>query len=253
MKLLRETWLLFLSNLRMTVRNPVWLFFGLVQPLIFLSLFAPLLQSIARMPGFPAGGALNVFTPGLLVQMVLFGGAYVGFGLIAELRAGVVERMRVTPVSRLAPLLARALRDIVVLEVQILILIVVAVPFGFRINMLGLAQAVVLFALLGMALASASYALALRLRDENAFAPALNFFVQPLMLLAGIFLPMSLAPVWLRDLANVNPLTYVVSAARALTNGRFADASIWEAFLLMAILMLVSFFWAASSYRKATA
>ena len=56
--------------------------------------------------------------PGLLVLLAMFGALFTGFGLIAELRAGVIERSRVTPVSRLALLLGRSLRDIVSLLVQ---------------------------------------------------------------------------------------------------------------------------------------
>ena len=57
-----------------------------------------------------------MFVPGLLIQLALFGTLFVGFGLIAELRAGVVERMRVTPVSRFAMLLGRTLRDVSILR-----------------------------------------------------------------------------------------------------------------------------------------
>ena len=41
----------------------------------------PLLDSISRAPGFPQGGAYNVFVPGLLIQLGLFGATGVGFGL----------------------------------------------------------------------------------------------------------------------------------------------------------------------------
>ena len=67
-----------------------------------------------------------MFVPGLLIQLGLFGASGVGFGLIAELRAGVIERFRVTPVSRFALLLGRALRDILTLVVQSLILLLLA-------------------------------------------------------------------------------------------------------------------------------
>src|SRR5207302_11318619 len=100
------------------VMSPAWVIIGLLPPILYLVLFAPLLKSIAAVPGFPRGGAYNVFVPGLLIQLGLFGASGVGFPLIAELRAGVVERFRVTPVSRLALLLGHALRDIFVLLVQ---------------------------------------------------------------------------------------------------------------------------------------
>ena len=69
MKLLRDTWILFERNMLITLRNPIWVVVSLMQPLYFLLLFAPLLEGIASAPGFPPGGALNVFMPGLLIQL----------------------------------------------------------------------------------------------------------------------------------------------------------------------------------------
>ena len=74
--------------------------------------------------------AFNWFVPGLMIHIAIFGTAFGGFGLIAELRNGVVERMRVTPMSRASMLLGRSLRDVVILMLQALIMIVLAIPFG---------------------------------------------------------------------------------------------------------------------------
>src|ERR1044071_10432069 len=94
MKLLRDTWLVFGRQIQLFLRNPVWLIVGIIQPVLYLLLFAPLLK--------PALGAktnaeaYQTFVPGLLVLLAIFGALFVGFGLIAELRAGVIERSRVT-------------------------------------------------------------------------------------------------------------------------------------------------------------
>src|SRR5438094_3248508 len=98
MKVLRDTWLVFNRYLGLLLHNPAWIVVDVVQPLLYLLLFAPLLTTIASMPGFPPGGAYNVFVPGLLIQLGLFGSAGVGFSLIGEVRYGVLERLRVTPV-----------------------------------------------------------------------------------------------------------------------------------------------------------
>ena len=74
-------------------------------------------------------------SPGLLVLLAIFGGLFQGFGLIAELRAGVIERSRVTPVSRLALLLGRSLRDVVSLIAQAVIITVLALAFGLRVQL----------------------------------------------------------------------------------------------------------------------
>src|SRR5579884_4378080 len=202
MKTVRDTWLLFLRSLSLTVRNPVWVVIGIVQPLYFLVLFGPLLEPLAGAPGFPGGNPLNVFVPGLLIQLSLFGTGFVGFGLIAELRYGVVERLRVTPVSRLALLLGRALRDVVILLAQSILLVAAAWPFGLKVNLPGLAATLGLLVLLGLVMVCCSYAVALALKSEDALAPVLNTVTLPMLLLSGILLPLSLAPGWLRAVAH---------------------------------------------------
>src|SRR5579864_4124435 len=158
MKTLRDTWLVFQRYFGLFIHNPTWVVVGVVQPLLYLLLFAPLLKSIAATPGFPSGGAYNVFVPGLLIQLGLFGASGVGFSLIAELRFGVIERLRVTPVSRLALLLGRALRDILTLLIQSLLLVLAALPFGLHIHLVGLLVMLALIALIGLLVASISYA-----------------------------------------------------------------------------------------------
>lgn len=76
------------------------------------------------------------------------GTAFVGYSLIAEYRGGVIERMRVTPVSRAALLLGRSLRDVVVLTVQGALFIALAVPFGLRAPVGGVLLSLVLVAIL---------------------------------------------------------------------------------------------------------
>jgi ABC-2 type transport system permease protein len=239
MKLIRDTWLIFERSMYLTLHNPVWVVFGLIQPLLFLLLFGPILNSIAvSAAGFPPGGAFNVFVPGLLIQISLFGAAFVGFGLIAELRAGVLERMRVTPLSRASMLLGRALRDVVVLVVQGILLVLVALPFGLTIDPIGFLVSLGLLALVGLVMAPLSYTFALMLKSEDALAPLLNGIALPLLLLSGILLPLTLAPDWLQALARLDPLSYAVTAIRALFNGKYADPAVATGVGLMAVLAI---------------
>jgi ABC-2 type transport system permease protein len=253
MKLFRDTGLLFASYLKSTLRNPVWVIISLFQPICWLLLFAPLLDNVAKAPGFPSGGALNVFTPGVLIMLGMFGSLFVGFGLIADLREGVVERLRVTPVSRMAPLLARALRDVLMLLVQCVILLIVAWMMGLNANFGGILLTLALMILMGLVLATFSYGLALALKSEDALAPALNFFTGPLLLLSGITLPLTLAPDWIRNIAIFNPFAHAVDAARALFNGNTGDTSVWIGFTVILVLAVLSISWAARSFQKATA
>ena len=253
MSTVRDTLLVFRRHMAITLRNPAWVVIGLVQPVLYLVLFAPLLKSVASVRGFPAGGAYNVFVPGLLIQLGLFGSAFVGFSLIAELRGGVVERLRVTPVSRLALLLGRALRDVVNLLVTSVLLVLLSVPFGLELHPVGLAVVLALQALIGLMFASLSYALALVLQSEDAFAPVLTTVTLPLLLLSGVLLPLSLAPAWLRDVAAANPLSYAVDAARAVFNDHLADPSVPKGVGIMAALAAASVVIAARRFSRTAA
>ena len=225
MKLLRDTWLIFTRSLRLTIRQPVWVFFGMMVPILYLVLFGPLLEGATQAAG-TGTNAFNWFVPGLLVQMAMFGAAFVGFGLIAELRYGVVERMRVTPMSRAAMLLGRSLRDIVIMIVQAAIMIGLAIPFGLEIDIVGVVVVLALLGLIGLAMAPLSYAGGLALKSEDAFAPVVNGISLPLLLLSGVLLPMTLAPDWLRFLSDLNPLTHAVNAARAVFNSDWGNPEI---------------------------
>ena len=189
MKLLRDTWLIFQRQMLLVLRNPVWLIIGVIQPLYFLLLFGPLLKDALHAP--TTAEAYRFFVPGLLVMLAMFGSMFVGFGLIAELRAGVIERSRVTPVSRLALMLGRSLRDVVTLFFQAALITLLAIPFGLKVQLVDLLLAFLLLGLVGLMLSAASNAIALKLRSEDALAPLMNGVAQPLLLLSGILLPLT--------------------------------------------------------------
>ncbi|HEY6593276.1 MAG TPA: ABC transporter permease [Asanoa sp.] len=245
MKLLRDTWLVFQRQMLLVLRNPVWLFVGIFQPFLFLVLFGPLLKPIF------GENAYNIFVPGLLIQLGLFGSMFVGFALIAELRAGVIERSRVTPVSRVALLLGRSLRDVVTLLAQATILVVMAIPFGLTARLGDILLAFLLVSLIALFLSALSYGLALIVKNEDGFAPLTNTLVMPVWLLAGIFLPISTqAPGWLQGLAKANPFSWAVEGTRALFAGQPGNPRVWQSLLIIGALTVVAVAWAARSFAR---
>jgi len=253
MRFLTETRIVFVRAMRLSLRNKAWLIIGLMQPLLYLALFGPLLKRIAGYPGFPHGSSWQVFTPGLLVQLGIFGALFVGFGLIGEVRDGVIERMRVTPASRLALLAGRVLRDVVVLIVQSIVLLAAAYAFGLRAPVAGVALAVLLVAAVGTAFASASYAVALLTGTEDAMAAIANSLAVPLLLLSGILLPMTLAPAWLRTIANVNPVKHIVDALRALFHGHVVNGTVGIGLAVGAALIVVGMTFGTRTFQRDSA
>jgi ABC-2 type transport system permease protein len=100
-------------------------------------------------------------------------------------------------------------------------------------------------------MASLSYGLALLVRDEGGLASMLNFLTQPLLLLSGILLPLTFAPVLIKTIASVNPFSHVVDATRALFNGVITDPSVIPSFGLMLVMAVVLLVWASRLFRTA--
>ena len=251
--MLRDAWIIFRYQMRLLLREPVWIVIVMIQPLLYLALFAPLLEPIAKTPGFPPGDAWQVFVPGLLVQLGIFGSMFVGFGIVAEIRYGTVERMRVTPASRLGLLLGRVLRDTLVLLIQATLLTLIAVAFGLRVPAVGALITVGIVGMLGISLASLSYAAGLWLKSEDALAPLLNMISVPVLLLSGILLPMSLAPRWLQRLAAVDPFSHVVDGARAAFRGDLGANSLFAGLISSVILAVVGLAVATRTFQRESA
>src|SRR5262245_10134913 len=247
MKLVRDTWMVFTRQMTLVLRNPVWLIVGLMQPLYFLLLFVPLLKNALHTS---SADAYRFFVPGLLVQLAMFGTLFVGFALIAELRAGIIERMRVTPVSRLALLLGRSGRDIVTLLAQAAIMTVLSLPFGLTVKVGDLLLAFAMLGLIALMLSAISYALALKLRSDDALAPLINAVSMPVLLLSGILLPMQFGPAWLRTLAKWNPFSWAADGARALFNGHPGDPHVWKALVILGALTIAAATWSARAFAR---
>ena len=247
-----ETFLIFQRQMRILLRNPVWVFFGLTQPIIYLVLFGPLLKGVTG-GGLGGDDSWRIFVPGLLLQLAIFGAGFAGFGIIQELREGVIDRQRVTPASRLALILGRCLGNVVTIGVQGAVLVVVAIPFGLDPSWGGVAASIVVVCILALGISAASYAMGLILKDEDAFAPFIQGVSLPLLLLSGVLLPMSLAPGWLETASEVNPLTHVVDGTRALFRGDLGDGDVWLGLGIAVVLSALLAFWGSRVFQRQSA
>ncbi|WP_436760493.1 ABC transporter permease [Streptosporangium sp. V21-05] len=215
-----DTLTVFNRELRPVLRNPFSVIFTMVQPLFFLALFAPLL------PAVEGGSALQWFVPGIVVMSCLFGTSSTGANLLFEIQTGSHERMLVSPLRRPALIVGRALKEIVPVLAQTVVVVAVTVPFGFRPHLAGALLGLLILAVFCVGLGALSYTLALASKDsEWMFWGVQQTLLFPLMLLAGMLLPVSGGPGWLQVLSRLNPLTYVVEAERALFNGEIVSAA----------------------------
>jgi ABC-2 type transport system permease protein len=253
MKTITDIGLLFHRYTVQMLRNPVWLFVGFSTPILYLALFTPLLKHFAGVPGFPQGSVIDVFLPGILALLAFASGSSMGFNTIFELQSGVIERFRVTPASRFAILIGPILSGVMMMMVFDSVVVAVGYGFGFRVHWLGLLVLAVLLGLLAGLTAAFSIATALVTKDISSFAAIINGLNLPLLLLAGVLLPISLGPSWMRILAHFNPLYYLVQASRALALGSIANSAVWQAFAVLVPLCALVLCWATHVFRMAVA
>jgi ABC-2 type transport system permease protein len=99
--------------------------------------------------------------------------------------------------------------------------------------------------LIAVGLASVSYATGLLVKSEDAFAPLINTVVVPLLLMSGIFLPLTLGPGWLQGIARVSPFRYVIDAMRQAYQGHYLNTIMVEG-IAVAVGMAVVFLFLGS-------
>jgi len=216
MDFFRDTWYLFVRLLRATVRMPVFVIISIVQPILWVLLFGQLFRSVTTIPGFGASSYVQFLAPGISIMTALFGAAYSGMGLLADIDRGVLDRLLATPVSRGALIAGRVLHSAVQVVVQAAIILGVAFLLGARPHggISGVLAVFLAAALLGAAFAAFSNALALLARRQELVIAVMNFTVLPMTFLSSMIMSRNLMPQWIRGVSRFNPVNWAVTAAR---------------------------------------
>ena len=197
-------------------REPMAVVFAMIQPLVFLGLFAPLLPDLAN------GSALQWFVPGIVAMTALMGASFTGANLMEEMQSGSHERQLVSPLGRPALLVGRALKEVVPMLMQVAIIVAVVTPFSFDLHLGGVLAASLLLAVFSVGIGALSFALALASKGQDwMFWTVQQTLLFPTLLTAGVLLPMEGAPRWLEVVSALNPMTYIVDATRALFAGTY--------------------------------
>ncbi len=238
----------FNREMKPTLADPSWMAFGLVQPLLYIAFFVPLLDV-----GGSTGATLQWFVPGMIVMLTLFGTAMVGWSLTEELMSGVLERFLATPMSRPALIFGRSLKEMFPLALQAIAMIVIAWPFGLQLFPLQMLIGLAVLALFGAGVAALSYALAIAARHNTSlFYMVSQSVALPLMLLGGVLLPIENGPGWLFLASRFNPLTYLVEAERALFAGELFSATVGYGLIVAVLTALVGLTVGARAIRRAS-
>jgi len=237
-------------NLLRIPRQPDLLISFTVQPIMFVLLFALVFGGAIKTPGYDY---VDFLMPGIIVQTMAFGGFVTALGLAEDLRKGLIDRFRSLPMARGAVLAGRTAADIATNSIALAIMLVVGVILGFWFSASGVdAIAGVLIVLLFGYAFSWVFALAGLSASSAEAAQAIGFIVVfPLTFVSSAFVPVATMPDWLQPIAEVNPVSIVVDAVRALWLGAPAGNAVWGAVAWSVGIALVFAVLSIRSYRRA--
>lgn len=213
--MISDSYVIARRNLIKARRVPDLLVSATVAPVMFVLLFAYVLGSGVRVPGVDYREYLMA---GIFVQTIVFSSGITGTGLAQDLQRGIVDRFRSLPMSRVAVLTGRTASDLVTSVVIIAVMTLTGLLVGWRIRTSPL-EALAAFALLLLFAYALSWMMAvigLAVRSPEVFNNASFIAVFPLTFVANTFVATSNLPGPLRVVAEWNPVSAVVQAARQL-------------------------------------
>jgi ABC-2 type transport system permease protein len=247
-----DVWYTLARRFRNGLREPIWIFFSLTQPLIWLLLFTQLFKNISLMPGFPTSGYLLFFAPGLIVMMAVFSSAYTGFDILQDIQFGVVDKMLITPANRYALIIGNILNALISMTIQILIIFGMVYILGVSVatGAGGILLTLVIVWLIGLAFCSLSYALIIATRSQTALVVIANLLSLPLMFLSSAMMPAELAPDWVSTAMKFNPVNYAIEAVRPLFVSGYDWGSYGMGLLVLGIFAVFGVVTAVLAFRN---
>jgi len=247
---LRHSLVLARRSLAKTTRNPGAVVNGIVTPAMFLVLFLYLFG------GSVAGSTtdyLQYLFPGILVMGAGIAGMIsTGTAINLDLANGVTDRFRSLPISRLAPLLGSVLADIVRYLIAVASLFGLGVLLGFRVHgsFAAAIAAAGLAILFGFCLSWVMVFIGVLVKNADTVLAIGFISLLPLQLGTSLAAPTETLPGWLRSWAEINPVTHVMDACRALLGGTPVGATGGAALIWCAVLFVVFCPLAVRSYGR---
>jgi ABC-2 type transport system permease protein len=247
----RQTWQVYLRNLRVLQRQPAFLLITLTQPIIWLLLFGALFKAVADIPGFH-GTYINFFTPGVVVMLALFSAGWSGMGFVEDINSGVMDRMLASPVWRGALNAGTLMYAAFSVTVQSVLIVGLALILGadFKGGVIGVIVMMVVAALLAAAVASLSNAVGVLGRQRETVIGTVSFVQLPLTFLSTGMMQASLLPHWMRTAAKFNPINWAVEAARSAAMEKTDWGLVASRVGLLIALVLVSAFLAERAFAR---
>jgi ABC-2 type transport system permease protein len=227
-------------------RQPILLFFSLVQPLVWFLLFTQAFSAIGNIPGFAqitgTSNYITFFTAAVIIQTVASSALSAGIGLVNDIDSGFLDKMKVAPIRKSSILLGKVLSDGVSIAIQVPIILVLALLVGVNIatGAIGFVLIVLLAMLFGIAWSGISLFVGLRTRSAETTLSIGLLTTFPLLFLSTAVMPKPLLPAWVQNVASVNPISYISDALQGLIIRGYEWTAIGDALLVTALIGAIS-------------
>ncbi len=219
-------------------RNPEQFFDVTIQPLLFTAMFAYIFG------GAISGSVSNylpLLIPGIVAQTVLTSCMATGVQLREDLDKGVFDRFKSLPIARIAPLAGPMLADAVRYLIASTLTFATGIALGYRPGggVLGVGGAILLAIFAGWSLAWIFAWFGTIARSAQGVQGISMLVLFPLTFLSNAFVPVNTLPDWLETFVNVNPVSHLVSAARALANQGAVTSEVgWTLLACVAVIVV---------------
>lgn len=232
-------------------RNPTFLVFAVVQPVMFVLLFRYVFGG--AIPVNVPGGYVDFLMPGIIAQSAAFASFGTAIALARQMQRGVIDRFRSMPMARSAVLLGRLAADTLRLTVTLLVILGVGYAVGFRF-LNGAGPAIVMMVVgvvFGVAICTVSAYIGLAIRDEESVGSFGLIWLFPLTFVSSAFVPVPSMPGWLQAFAKNQPVTIIIDEMRALALGGPLGEHGWQSAAWLAGIFAVFIPLAVRAYRRA--
>jgi len=233
-------------------RNPAFIVFAVVQPVMFVLLFRYVFGGAIHVA--VPGGYVDFLMPGIIAQSAAFGSFGTAIALARQLQRGLIDRFRAMPMARSAVLLGRLTADTVRLVMTLVIIVAVGYAVGFRFDN-GAGPAVLMVVLgvvFGVTVCTVSAFVGLAIKDEESVGSFGLIWLFPLTFVSAAFVPVASMPGWLQAFAKNQPVTIVIDEMRALALGGPLALHAWQSAVWLAGIAAVFVPRAVRAYRRAS-
>ena len=213
---IRDTIAMTGRNLTAMRRVPQVLVFSLVQPVIFVLLFAYVFGGAIPVPG--GGSYREYLIPGVFGQTVAFAAAGTTVGLSEDMHKGIIDRFRSLPMASSGVLIGRSLADLLRTVLVLVVLSISGLLVGWSIDS-SVPEALAgygIMLLFGYAMIWVGAWVGLHMPSPEVANTAGLAWLFPLTFLSNAFVPLAGMPTWLQTIAEWNPISAVVLSAREL-------------------------------------